>query len=257
MTRGTPKNESTDFTDYTDESEGNKPLPEAVQFVKSVDAVRRGGMERRDALKAMGAALTTLPVLSTLQVQGPAAQGTPMTSQIQGSKGGPAGGAWDPDLLHPRKDWPRKLSATELLTLSALCDSIIPADARSPSASAVGVPAWINEYVSAPLEGQQRDLVRIRGGLAWLNLESMKRFGKSFRQSRADQRAQICEDICYLPKARPEFQAAARFFDQVRDLAAVGFYTTLEGMRDLGYIGNVALPKFPEASAEVRTKLGL
>ena len=85
----------------------------------------------------------------------------------------------------------------------------------------------------------------------------MKRFGKAFRATRPGERAQICDDICYLPKAKPEFQAAARFFDLVRDLSAVGFYSTREGMQDLGYIGNVALPKFPEVSAEVRAKLGL
>ena len=214
-------------------------------------------MERREALKAMGAAVTSLPLFDALQTQGPVAQGTPMTSQTQGVKGGPRGGPWDPDLLHPRKDWPRKLSANELATLAVLCDTIIPADAKSPSASAVGVPAWINESVSAPYDGQQRDLVRVRGGLAWLNLESMKRFGKAFRATRPGERAQICDDICYLPKAKPEFQAAARFFDLVRDLSAVGFYSTREGMQDLGYIGNVALPKFPEVSAEVRGKLGL
>jgi hypothetical protein len=224
---------------------------------RAMDAVEGAGMARRDALKAMGAAIAPLPVLDALQAQGPPAQGTPMTSQTQGAKGGPRGGAWDPDLLHPSKDWPRKLSATELATLAVLCDTIIPADARSPAASAVGVPAWINEYVSSPLEGQQRDLVRVRGGLAWLNLEAMKRFGKPFRQATAAQRAEICDAICYLPNAKPEFQAAARFFDLVRDLTAVGFYTTYEGMKDLGYIGNVALPHFPEVSPEIRTKLGL
>jgi gluconate 2-dehydrogenase gamma chain len=213
-------------------------------------------MKRREALKAMSATIA-LPVLGQAPPQGPVAQGTPMTSQTQGVKSGPRGGPWDPDLLHPSKSWPRKLSANELLTLSALCDTIIPADPKSPSASAVGVPAWINEYVSAPYEGQQRDLIRIRGGLAWLNLESVKRFGKGFRLISRAQRTQICDDICYLPKASLEFQAAARFFDQVRDLTAVGFYTTTEGMRDLGYIGNVAMPTFPEVSKEVREKLGL
>ncbi|HEV8151103.1 MAG TPA: gluconate 2-dehydrogenase subunit 3 family protein [Gemmatimonadales bacterium] len=214
-------------------------------------------MERRDALKAMAAAVAALPILGQTPAQGPPAQGTPMTSQTQTPPARASGTSWDPDLLHPKKDWPRKLSATELLTLSVLCDTIIPADAKSPAATAVGVPAWINEYVSAPGDGQQRDLIRVRGGLAWLNLESMKRFGKSFRQATAAQHLQICDEICYLPKAKPEFQAAARFFDLVRDLTAVGFYTTYEGMRDLGYIDNVALPKFPEVSQEIRDKLGL
>ncbi len=214
-------------------------------------------MPRREALKAVAAALAPLPVLDALQAQGPPAQGAPMTGPTQGVKGGPRGGPWDPDLLHPGKDWPRKLSVAELATLSVLCDMIIPADARSPSASAVGVPAWINEYVSAPSDGQQRDLIRVRGGLVWLDLESRKRFGTAFRQASPSQRAAICDDICYLPEAKPEFQAAARCFDLMRDLTATGFYTTPAGMKDLGYIGNVALPKFPEVSAEIRTKLGL
>ena len=213
-------------------------------------------MERRDALKAMSAA-AALPILTQTPGQAPVAQGTPMTSQTQGVKGGPRGGPWDPDLLHPKKDWPRKLNTAELATLSVLCDTIIPADAVSPGASAVGVPAWINEYVSAPYDGQQRDLVRVRGGLAWLKLESMKRFGKSFAALNQAQRAEICDDICYLPKAKPEFQAAARFFDLVRDLTAVGFYTSNAGMKDLGYIGNAALPKFPEVSNEILAKLQL
>lgn len=213
-------------------------------------------VDRREALKALTAA-TALPVLTQTPAQGPVAQGTPMTSQTQGVKGGPRGGPWDPDLLHPKKDWPRKLSPAELATLSVLCDTIIPADSVSPSATAVGVPAWINEYVSAPYDGQQRDLVRVRGGLAWLKRESMKRFGKTFSRLSETQRTQICDDICFLPKAKPEFQAAARFFDLVRDLTAVGFYTSDAGMKDLGYIDNVALPRFPEVSKEIRERLGL
>jgi len=149
------------------------------------------------------------------------------------------------------------LSARELATLGVLVDTIIPADAVSPSASAVGVPAWINEYVSAPYDGQMRDLIRVRGGLAWLNVESSKRFGKTFARLTAAERALICDDICFLPKTAPEFQAAARFFDLVRDLTAVGFYTTDAGMKDIGYIGNVALPRFDGPPPAVLRHLGL
>ena len=55
---------------------------------------------------------------------------------------------------------------------------IIPADEKSPSASKVGAPAYINEHVSAPYDNNARDLVRVRGGVSWLNLESDTRFGK-------------------------------------------------------------------------------
>jgi gluconate 2-dehydrogenase gamma chain len=38
---------------------------------------------------------------------------------------------------------------------------------------------------------------------------------------------------------------------------ATGFYTTDAGMRDVGYVGNVALPKWELPPIEVRRKLGL
>jgi hypothetical protein len=149
------------------------------------------------------------------------------------------------------------LSAREIATLTVLCDTIIPADDHSPAASTVGVPAYINEVVSAPYDPQQRDLVRVRGGLAWLNNESRNRFGKVFAALTEKERTAICDDICYLPRAKPEHQAAARFFDLVRDLSASAFYTTQAGMDDLKYIGNVALPKFEGPPKEVLEKLGL
>lgn len=213
-------------------------------------------MPRRDALKAVIAAGVGLPVLDALTASRADAQATP-AAQKPVPKGGPRGTPTDPDLLHPRAPWPRKLSAHELATLAVLCDTIIPADAKSPAASTVGVPAYINEHVSAPYDGQMRDLVRVRGGLAWLNTESLARFAKPFAGISAAEREQICDDICFLAKAKPEFQAAARFFDLVRDLTATGFYTTDAGMKDLEYMGNVALPKFVGTPPDVLKRLGL
>jgi len=60
-----------------------------------------------------------------------------------------------------------------------------------------------------------------------------------------------------LALGRSEFKAAARFFDLVRDLTATAFYTTPEGMKDIGYIGNVALPRFDPPPKEILEKLGL
>ena len=249
----------TDYTDANEQqqkaSEGGADQDESVSSVKSVGSLGTSDLARRDALKAMAAA-TGLPVLaSSLAAQQPTQPSS--RPAVQQPKVGPRGTPTDPDLLHPRKDWPRKLSPAELATLTVLVDTIIPADAKSPSASAVGVPAWINEYVSAPYDGQMRDLIRVRGGLAWLNVESSKRFGRTFARLTAAEREQICDDICYLPNAKPEFKSAARFFDLVRDLTAVGFYTTDAGMKDLQYIGNMALPKFTGPPPQVLKHLGL
>ena len=53
--------------------------------------------------------------------------------------------------------------------MAALCDVVIPADDRSPSASAVGVTDFIDEFVSAPYPDNVRDGKKILEGLAWLD----------------------------------------------------------------------------------------
>ena len=197
---------------------------------------------RRDALKIMATA-AAVPALSCDQAPDQTAQ-IPRTPS-------------DPDLIRPSAPWERVLTPEEMQTVATLCDVIIPADSRSPSASQVKVPDYINEYVSAPYPAQQRDQILIRGGLAWLNTEATKRFAAPFTQITAEQRGQICDDIKYLPDATPEFVGAARFFAKLRDLVATGFYTTDEGMADIGYIGNVAMARFDGPPPEVLGYLGL
>jgi len=220
------------------------------------------GVTRRAALKVLGAA-ASLPILDNFTASEAAAQTTQAKpaaatpAQPTSLMSGPRGTASDPDLLHPKKDWPRKLNATELATLAALCDMIIPADEKSPSASKVGAPAYINEYVSAPQDNSARDLIRVRGGVSWLNLESQKRFGKVFTGLTNAQKTAICDDICYPPKAKPEFLTGARFFSLVRNLTATAFYTTDEGMKDIGYIGNVAQLSWGPPPPAVLKHLGL
>lgn len=220
-------------------------------------------MDRREALKVLAAAAASASLAEALVPTSADAQ-APVAIQPRRAalppapvKSGPRGTATDPDLIAPKSNWPRLLTVAELATLSALCDMIIPADEKSPSASSVGVPAYINEYVSAPYDWAERALVRVRGGLTWLNVESGKRFTKPFVALTTAQRTLICDDICYVPTAKPEFQAAARFFDQIRDLTASGFYTSDAGMKDLQYVGNVPLAKFDSPPVEVLRKLGL
>lgn len=216
------------------------------------------GMGRRAALKVLASTAVALPSASLLPALPPnAPPAVAPEPPAEAPATGPRGTAWDPDLVRPRVRWTNKLSAAELVTLTTLCDMIIPADSRSPSASAVGVPAYINEVVSAPYDWGERDLVQLRGGLAWLNTESKRRFRRTFARLTMAQRTAICDDICYLPKAKDEHKAAARFFDRVRDLTAEGFYTTDAGMKDIGYVGNMALPKFEGPPPAVLKHLGL
>ena len=217
------------------------------------------GIARRDALKAMAAA-AMVPMLPEPAAAAPVTATPraplPMLDEAsQAKRKGPRGTPSDPVLQVAKADWPNKLQGRELATLSALCDMIIPADAKSPAASAVGAPAYINEWASRP--GGETSLVRVRGGLAWLDRESNTRFGMRFHLATNAQRTANCDDICYLPKAKPEHQFAAQFFDTIRDQTATAFYTTPQGWKDLGYIGNVAMPTFKGPNAEIRKQIGV
>jgi hypothetical protein len=149
------------------------------------------------------------------------------------------------------------LTPEQLGTVTALCDVIIPRDGKSPSASAVGVPDFLDEWVSAPYPEQQADRKQLLEGLVWLKSESKKRFEKEFAELSETEKQQICDDICHVPTAKHEFKSAAQFFTKFRNLTAGGFYTTLEGMKDIQYIGNVPLPAFEGPPPEVLAHLKL
>jgi hypothetical protein len=214
-------------------------------------------MERRRTLKWMLAAAATMPLLARRALGG----ATPAAS-IAGAPGVPTaqGYGTDPDLTkihHPGDLWPLTLTPSQRRTAAGLCDVIIPADAVSPSASSVGVVDFLDEWLSAPYPIQREDRALILEGLLWMDAEASRRFARQFAD--LDQSAQhaICDDICHEKSARPQFAAAAKFFARYRDLTAGGFYTSPEGRKDLGYMGNVPLLKFSGPPAGVLRKVGL
>lgn len=200
-------------------------------------------MDRRESIKWMLAATATVSALNHASFGA-----VPVTSLSIGT---------DPNLVYPVVPWSRTLTPEQLRIVSALCDVIIPEDSHSPSASAVGVPDFLDEWVSAPYPEQQSDREQIFEGLAWLNSESKRRYDREFAQLSVPQKHELCDEICSLPKAKPELQKAALFFAKFRNLTAGGFYTTKEGMKDIQYIGNTPLQAFRGPPPEVLAHLKL
>ena len=163
----------------------------------------------------------------------------------------------DPDLVNPILLWKKILTPDELGTTAALCDVIVPGDERSPAPSTVGVPDFVDEWVSAPYPRQKEDCLVVRGGLAWLNTEANRRFGQRFAQLTLVQKTAICDDIAWEKTARRRFKAGARFFDRMRELTVMGFFTTIEGMKDLGYVGNMPAAEWKGPPQEVLRRLKL
>jgi Gluconate 2-dehydrogenase subunit 3 len=204
-------------------------------------------MDRRVTLKWMLAA-ATLPLV---QLPGLAAEASTAEAQPYGT---------DPRLLetyHPGDLWPLTFNPVQRRMAAVLCDIIIPEDASSPSASAVGVVDFIDEWISAPYPTQRLDRPTVLEGLAWLDAESSRRFSRSMLDASVEQLHGICDDICYVPKAAPDLLEAAKFFARYRDLTTGGFYTTPHGRKDLGYVGNTPLPRFDGPPIEVLKKVGL
>ncbi len=221
-------------------------------------------MPRRDALKAMAAA-AVVPMLPD-QREGGTVDGAFEAAVTEATRAplpvlapppakGPRGTPSDPVLINAKATWPKKLMPRELLTLTALCDMIIPADDKSPAASTVGAPDFINEWASRP--GGDASLIRVRGGLVWIDRECVTRFGTRFHLATNAQRTAICDDICFIAKAKPGYVFGAQFFDTIRDQTATAFYTTPQGWKDIGYIGNVPLQKFTGPSAAIRKQIGV
>lgn len=240
---------------------------------RASSVAREGSMDRRHALKVMALAAAAPGLASCSPESG--GGGTNTTATADGNPSGATpgqvanpnarGDLWDPDLLSPVVPWERQLNPDELESLSVLCDLILPADDRSPSASEVGAHDFIDEWVSAPYEATREGGVLIRGGLVWLDREAHSRFGGEapsssmrFRDLGEARRHAICDDIC--DPARAEggpFEAASLFFDRVRHLTLTAFWTTAEGMEDLEYIGNTPLTRWDPPPPEVLRHIGL
>jgi gluconate 2-dehydrogenase gamma chain len=122
----------------------------------------------------------------------------------------------------------------EMATITVLADIIIPRDEISGSASDAKVPDFIEFMVKDRPENQ----VPMRGGLRWLDVQSLKRFNKAFIDGTEQERLALVDEIAWPKKAKPEMAQGVAFFNLMRDFTASGFYTSEIGVKDIGYVGN-------------------
>lgn len=148
---------------------------------------------------------------------------------------------------------PKFWTAHELATVNVLVDLIIPKDERSGSATDAAVP----EFMDFVLDENKDMRTAYRGGLAWLDGESLRRFGQSFVESSDTQRRQILDDVAWPKKARPELSHGVAFFNKFRDFTASGFFSSKLGVADLQYIGNTFVTEWKGCPPEALKKLGV
>lgn len=130
------------------------------------------------------------------------------------------------------------LNEHELETIAVLCDIILPKTDSAGGALDAEVPAFI-EFIVKDIPSHQ---LPMRGGLAWLDGESNRRFNLEFKSCSDAQQIEIMDDIAYPDpdNKKPNMSHGRRFFDLIRGLTLTGYYTTRMGFDDLGYKGNFA-----------------
>ena len=126
-------------------------------------------MDRREAVRWMLTAAAAAPLLNV--------------RSFGAATAAARGYGLDPNLMEyyqPGDVWPLTFTPEQRRLATVLCDLIIPSDDKSPSAGSIGVPDFIDEWISAPYPSQADDRKTILDGLAWLDAESNRRFGFGF-----------------------------------------------------------------------------
>ena len=211
-------------------------------------------VDRRMALKWISSATASLAIPGGSVFAAASKSGLTAAAEPSGKGYGP-----DPDIMKiykPGDLWPLTLSDDQRALLTLLCDIILPADDQSPSASSVGVPDFIDEWISSPYPGQAGDRTTVLRGLDKLEEEAQTRSGKGFVEAGADVQLAICTDFAKAAR-KDSKKDPGRFFLRLRDLIAGGYYTTPEGMMDIGYRGNISVASWDGPPQEVLEKLGL
>lgn len=221
--------------------------------MENIPAETPGAMDRRQALKWIGAAAAAAAVF-------PHASAQDKLPRPAAAPGGQRIG-WDPVLnktYAPGELWPLTLTPKQRKAAASLTDLILPPDNPSDKQpSQLGVQDFIDEWISSPYDETAKDRPVITEGLDWLDAESQRRFQKDFADLAEPQKCAIADDICGKTAVKKEFKSAQNFFNRFRYLAASGYYTTPQGWKDVGYVGNVPMVDFPGPTPEALKHLGL
>jgi Gluconate 2-dehydrogenase subunit 3 len=177
------------------------------------------GLSRRNWIQAIASA----PALAAVSAASAAAQPVPAP-------------AYRPKVFDPQQ-W---------RTVEVLSDLILPADERSGSATQAGVPAFIDDWLDFRKQEDGNDNLEaeIFGGLAWLDLESNRKFGKDFAAAAPVEQKELLDRIAWPDRAAEEDRRWAGFFNHFRDLTVSGFYSSKMGIGDLPYLGNTAVEEW-------------
>jgi gluconate 2-dehydrogenase gamma chain len=168
----------------------------------------------------------------------------------------PKGYGLDVNMLVPEVTWESSLTDDQVRALQVLGDIIVPGDDRSPAASELDIAGFVNEWVSAPYPSQREDRQTIVDGLELLDRNAGRISGKRFLELTGPDQQRLFGDLIGSTSGQAGSPTSG-FPRRLVTLFVLGYYTTREGMADIGYIGNTPMASFDGPPANIRKKLGL
>jgi hypothetical protein len=136
---------------------------------------------------------------------------------------------------------PKFFTAEEMTALDRLTEILIPADDRSPGASAALVNRFMDVMVG---EGSAAAGSAWKSGLAAVDAEASRRFANAFNACNTAQQEQIVAAMAANESA-PSTDLE-RFFAVLKRMTIDGYYTSRIGIhQELQYQGNTVLAEFP------------
>lgn len=128
----------------------------------------------------------------------------------------------------------------EFQTLQRLAELIIPADETGPSARDAGAAEFIDLLCS-----RNEELGQIfTAGLLWLDATMQDRFGSIFLKASEENQRQMLDLLAYRKNHTPDLRPGVHFWRWLRRLVVDAYYTSPEGIKAIGYMGNQAVSEF-------------
>jgi hypothetical protein len=193
-------------------------------------------MKRRDILKAAAVAPLAFAPFSS-------AEGNKAALHAAAALEGQAQGApYAPKYFKP-DEWKQ---------VRILVDMIIPRDERSGSATEAGVPEFMDWICNDnPSYGWTREALR------WLDGFAFTSYHKAFAKCTDAERRALLDQIAWPRTAKRELLEGVNYFNRLRDFTASGFFSSQMGVKDIQYMGNVAIPEWKGCPKPALDHLGV
>lgn len=140
---------------------------------------------------------------------------------------------------------PQFFKPAEFKTVEILAEMIIPTD-DEPGAKEAQVGRYIDFVVLSAREFEPSLQQEWREGVAFLDRESEKQFGKAFRLGSKADRVKLLTEMSLPEREATAHHAGYAFFRRVKEMTVEGFYTSRVGLIDvLNYQGMNYMAEFP------------